>query len=165
MNKEKKAVRFGFVDALIILLVLAVVGGGLWFFFGSMIFDDGYDAKITYEVRLTAIKSEFTSRIQYGDDVYDSVYGEFIGTVAKVRTEPYTEQVLNKATGEFEKTVKSGYYNVYITIDATARYSDKEHTYFAADTEIKVGKPIDVRLQNFCASGYCTSLAKAEMGA
>ena len=164
MNKEKRSVRFGLIDVIIILLVLAVIGAGLWFFFGSMIFNDGYEAKITYEVRLTEIKSEFTSRIQWGDSVYDSVYGELIGTVSKVRTEQYTEQVLDKSTGEFVNTVKSGYYNVYITIDATARYSEKEHAYYAAETEIKVGKAMSVRLQDFSGVGYCIALENAQKG-
>ena len=159
-NTDNKNVRFSGVDALIILVVAVILVGVGWYFFGDALFDDSDNVRISYAVRLTNVKSELTSHIHYGDAVYDSVYGELIGTVEKVRTEQYTEQVMNKSTGELVNSVKAGYYNIYITVNTTAKFSN--NTYYAADTEIRVGEAVYLRLPDFCGSGFCTALAVAD---
>ena len=154
--------RFGFADLLILLLIAVFVGGGFWFFLSGRLLGAGEEVNISYEVRLTGVRSELTSRVNYGDKVYDPVYGEYVGVVEKVRTEQYTEQVLNKSTGELVNAVKGGYYNMYITVNATAEY--KDNAYYISTSEIRVGERAYLRLPNFCGEGYCTALTQTAGG-
>jgi hypothetical protein len=155
MNKNTKKVRFGLVDALILLLAVSIVAFGVWFFFENKIFDGGDDVKIRYEIKLTDIRSELTSHIHIGDSVYDGTYGEHVGVVENVRHEQYTEQIVDKDTGEPVNAVKAGYYNVYVTVVSSAKYKDS--TYSVADTQIRVGELLYLRLPDFSGNGYCTS--------
>ncbi len=162
MAANTKKGRFGFADVLILLLVAALIGGGVWIFLSGRIYDEGKEVNITYEVRLTEVRSELTSHANYGDKVYDPVYGEYIGVVEKVRTEQYTEQVLDKTTGKLVNAVKGGYYNVYITVSAVAEY--KESAYYLSGSEIRVGERVYLRLPDFCGEGFCTSLSQSTGG-
>lgn len=157
MNNDNKKGRFGIADVFIILLVLAVLGGGIWFFIGDSLFDGGDEYEVSYEVRLTNIRSEMIDHIHVGDKVFDGVYNEPVGEVTNVSYEAYTEQVLDKNTGELVNAQKEGYYNIYITIKATAKYSD--NSYVVADTALRVGEQMHLHLPDFCGSGYCTSFA------
>ena len=160
MNKENKKGRFGIADVFIMLLVLAVLGAGFWFFIGDSLFEGGDVYEVSYEVRLTDIKGEMIEHIHVGDKVFDGVYNDPVGTVASVSYEAHTEQVLDKNTGELVNAHKEGYYNIYITVNATAKYSG--NSYFVADTAIRVGEHINLHLPDFCGSGYCTSFALAD---
>lgn len=162
MAMTGKKGRFGLADIIIILLVFALVGGGAFYYFGGYLFGSGEDVQITYEVRLTKVRSELTSHVNYGDKVWDSVYGEYLGTVEKVRTEQYTEQLVDKSTGELKNAVVGGYYNMYITVNATAEY--KGGLYYLADSEIRVGEGVYLRLADFCGEGYCTALIAQKGG-
>ena len=95
IGKKKK---IGLADVLILLLIIAIIGVGVVFYFSGHFFGSGEAAQITYEVRVTKVRSELTSHVNYGDKVWDSVYGEYIGAVGKVRTEQNTEQVVDRAT-------------------------------------------------------------------
>ena len=162
--KEKK-VGFGIADVFIILLVLAIVGGVVWFFVGSELFDNSASEEIRYVVRLTKIRDELVSEgknLQVGDGVYDGAYGEYIGKIESVVVKPHTEQLLNKETGELVDAQMQGYSDVYLTITATVKW--KDHSYFSGDTEIKVGERIDIRLVEFCGQGFFTSVSKVDGG-
>ncbi len=157
MNKKEKKIRFGFADVVIILLALSAVTAAVWLFAVVPYFDGGVDTKLSYEVRVTNLRSEITSHIKLGDKVYDGVYGEAIGTVEDIRVEQYTEQVLDKSIGELVNAVKAGYYNVYIKVNTTAK--QKDNAYFVAENEIRVGESVSLHLPDFCAEGYCTAFA------
>ena len=156
MNGKKG--RFGIADVIIVLMVIALIGGGLVYYFGDYLFNQSEIVDVTYEVRVTRVRSELTSHVNYGDKVWDSVYGKYVGNVEKVRTEQYTEQVMDKSTGELKNAVVGGYYNMYITVSAKAEY--KDGVYFLSDSEIRVGESVFLRLADFCAEGYCTQLQK-----
>ena len=164
-KRKAKKVGFGIADVLIILLILALAGGAVWFFFGSEFFDSGKTEEISYEVRLSAVREELVSdgtKIKVGDTVYDGAYGENIGKIQSVLVKPHTVQLLDQNTGELTDATKPGYCDVYITVTATVK--KKDHSYYANDTEIKVGETIDLRLVDFCGHGYFTSVSEAEGG-
>lgn len=152
MNIDKKKAKFSIVDLVIVLLLLGMAFLMLKYFVFDSLFDEGENVGVTYEIRLQNIKSEMTNHIKYGDSVYDGVYGEHIGKVEKVRTEQHTEAVYNNTTGQYNNAVKSGYYDVYITVVCDA--VSTSDTYYVADVELRVGEPMSVRLPDFCGSGY-----------
>ena len=160
---NEKKVGFGIADVLIILLVLALVGGAAWFFFGSALIEYSNKEQIQYEVRLTDVRDELVPYIKTGDVVYDGTYGEKIGKVESVRTEVHTIPLLNKETDELVNAPKSGYSDVYITITVTAQ--QKDFSYYVNDTKIKVGELVNLRLVDFCGQGYCTTVSKVKGGA
>lgn len=162
MSTNNKKVRFGFADVLIILLVIALVGGGVWYFFSGTLLGSGEDVTVTYEVRLTGIRNELTSHINIGDKVFDPVYGKYIGVIDKYEHPQHTEQVLDKETGELKEVVKAGYYDLYITVRADVKLRD--NAYYAQDSEIRVGESVYLRTADFCGEGYCTALAQIKGG-
>ena len=162
MTANNKKVRFGFADVLIILLVVALAGGGFWYFFGGSLFGSGESVAVTYEVRITGIRNELTDNLKVGDKVYDPVYGEYIGEIVKYEHPQHTEQVLNKTTGELERSVKGGYYDLYITVRADVELRD--NVYYVNDSELRVGQSVYLRTADFCGEGYCTALTEVKGG-
>ena len=162
MATNNKKVRFGFADVFIILLVVALVGGGFWYFFGGDLLGSGEDVTVTYEVRITGIRSELTSHINVGDKVFDPVYGEYVGVIEKYEHPEHAEQVLNKDTGTLEQVPKKGYYDLYITVRADAEL--KDNAYYVKDSEIRVGQSVYFRTADFCGEGYCTALSEIKGG-
>lgn len=150
--------RFGVADVLMIICVIALIGCGLAYYFGDSLIGSSEIVDITYEVRVTKVRSELTSHVNYGDKVWDSVYGEYVGTVEKVRTEQYTEQLVDKNTGELKNAIVGGYYNMYITVNAKAEY--KGGVYYISESELRVGESVFLRLSDFCAEGYCTQFTR-----
>ena len=162
MTMNKKRVGFGFADVLIILLVLALAGGGFWYFFGGQLLNSGEDATISYEVRITGVKNELTTKVAVGDKVYDPVYGGYIGVIEKYEHSQHTEQILNEETGKLENAVRGGYYDLYITVKAEAK--SKDNVYYINDSAIRVGESMYFRTADFCGEGYCTELTLIEGG-
>ena len=125
---EKKA-KFTAIDAIIILVILAVIVVGA-----------------------IKILPSFTNGSEKGDDVTISLTEKDGGVVKNVESKPAETMVYNSIDGTYSNEVIEGKYDVYVTIEADTDVSDLAIK--AGGTAVKVGAEIPVRGKGYASTGY-----------
>lgn len=168
MEKTNKKHKFNAVDALLLILILAIIGAAAFFLIissGVLSKGDG-DGKITleYEVEFRTVRNEFSEiileRWKEGDKVTDASMGDEIGELVSVRVE---DAVFfgNDMTGEGGKLVAYDYpnhCNITMVIRTTAGIGEFERYVLDEDYDLSVGSAVYVRLPYFTYTGYCTRI-------
>ena len=164
MNETKKA-RFNFIDALIILVILAIIGAAVY-----LIVMDRHTNRsanlgnVDYVVRISGASEEALAFITVGDTVKDSVSGEVMGIIRAVRTEKttYYGTYAKKADDGTYALTKSQYpdrYDVYVTISANATI-DARGIYYLGTTKLLTGSAVYFKVPSFAAVSYVTEVYK-----
>ena len=136
---EKKA-KFTAIDAIIILVILAVIVVGAIKILPS--FTSGSEKE----------KEDFANAITIGDDVTISLTEKDGGVVKNVESKPAVTMVYNSIDGTYSNEVIEGKYDVYVTIEADTDVSDLAIK--AGGTAVKVGAEIPVRGKGYASTGY-----------
>lgn len=104
MKKQKSTYRFNFVDVLLILLVVGVIGGVYYFISGKNSTNAGFGnaakQKVEYVIEIKTLDKDFVDKINVGDKVYETVKHGFIGTVKDIEIAPAWSITTNDLTGE-----------------------------------------------------------------
>ena len=140
---EKKA-KFTAIDAIIILVILAVIVVGAIKILPS--FTSGSEKE---KVDFT---EDFANAITIGDDVTISLTEKDGGVVKNVESKPAVTMVYNSIDGTYSNEVIEGKYDVYVTIEADTDVSDLAIK--AGGTAVKVGAEIPVRGKGYASTGY-----------
>ena len=141
---EKKA-KFTAIDAIIILVILAVIVVGAIKILPS--FTNGSEKeKVDFTVMVQNKDEDFANAITVGDDVKDG------GVVKNVESKPAVTMVYNSIDGTYSNEVIEGKYDVYVTIEADTDVSDLAIK--AGSTAVKVGAEIPVRGKGYASTGY-----------
>ena len=158
MSKAK--IRFNLMDALILLVALAVIALLLYVFVfsetSSVQSAAAEQYELTYVVEVTGIEEEFAEMIAVGDTAIDSSKKMHIGTVTAVEVQPYTHMGTNLHEGTLVLNPVDDYVNLYITIRADATLEGISYTISGYD--IYVGKGVNLAFSDIVCSGYCISL-------
>ncbi len=163
MIQEKKKVRFNFIDAIIIIVILAVIGAAVLLITGDMKQSRSTsDGKIEFEVRITQVDEKNLSLIKVGDTVKDSSTGKVIGTIVNVETKK-SVYYGNTAISEngvltLPQTEYADQYDVYILISAEAN-KDSRGIYSIGSTRIVIGSPVYFKVPSFAAVSYITEFS------
>ena len=165
----KKKRRFNFVDFLLILLILALIGGAVYLFSSGEIlrqFRSEQTGTISYTVEIIGVHEDYLDLIVKGDAVGNAVSKNSLGTVESVDysikqtelgyAESDKEDSLNPYVGVLNE--HSDRYNVLVTITAQGEYIP-EDGYYINGTRIAVGEALSLRFPNFVCEGHCISLA------
>ena len=136
---EKKA-KFTAIDAIIILVILAVIVVGAIKILPS--FTNGSEKE----------DEDFANAITVGDDVTISLTEKDGGVVKNVESKPAVTMVYNSIDGTYSNEVIEGKYDVYVTIEADTDVSDLAIK--AGSTAVKVGAEIPVRGKGYASTGY-----------
>lgn len=161
-NVQKKR-RFNVVDFLLIVLVLAIIGGVIYLFLpGSVIRNMGSSTSgsLSYTVELKGVDSVYLNKIKENDIVVDSVSKTTIGTVTAVDyNTKYTVLEYTEKDGQYEGVLADypDRYNVLVTITTTAEYTPKKG-YSVSGCRIAVGEALNLRFPDFAYEGHCISL-------
>ena len=164
MNETKKA-RFNFIDAIIILVILAVIGAAVYLIaVESRVNRSANMGNIDYVVRISGVSEDALSFISVGDAVKDSVSGETMGIIRTVRTEKtrYYGSVAKKNADGSYTLPKSEYpdrYDVYVTISANAT-EDARGIYYIGTTKILTGSAVYFKVSSFASVSYITDVYK-----
>ena len=143
---EKKA-KFTAIDAIIILVILAVIVVGAIKILPS--FTSGSEKE---KVDFTNKDEDFANAITIGDDVTISLTEKDGGVVKNVESKPAVTMVYNSIDGTYSNEVIEGKYDVYVTIEADTDVSDLAIK--AGGTAVKVGAEIPVRGKGYASTGY-----------
>ena len=176
MIKQKSKFRFNFIDVLLIVLIVLIIGIAYYFLSGknnainkskSLDLNDG--SVVQYVVELNEIDKDFIKYINVGDVVFDTYTETNIGEIVNVTVAPAWKTTTNLETGETKKTeypvlnpdaeseadFMYDYYNVRVTIQADMEYTGS--SYAVNDYSVVVGSLIDFQLNDFAGQGYCIS--------
>ena len=151
---EKKA-KFTAIDAIIILVILAVIVVGAIKILPS--FTSGSEKeKVDFTVMVQNKDEDFANAITIGDDVTISLTEKDGGVVKNVESKPAVTMVYNSIDGTYSNEVIEGKYDVYVTIEADTDVSDLAIK--AGGTAVKVGAEIPVRGKGYASTGYVESV-------
>ena len=146
---EKKA-KFTAIDAIIILVILAVIVVGA---IKILPFTSGSEKeKVDFTVMVQNKDEDFANAITIGDDVTISLTEKDGGVVKNVESKPAETMVYNSIDGTYSNEVIEGKYDVYVTIEADTDVSDLAIK--AGGTAVKVGAEIPVRGKGYASTGY-----------
>lgn len=153
-KKENRSRRFTVLDGIIILLILAVIGVGIYFIAADKApVSSETTVPITFTVELKGIKDAYTGNIRVGDTVIDSVTKKTIGTVAAVETLPHTEYIVNQESGVIEEKTYPGQATVLLTVSGDAVLGALGYT--IDGYRVAIGVLHYLQLPQFLGSGYC----------
>ena len=163
MNQDKTKARFNFVDAIIIVIIVAVVGAAIYLIAtGNQEARKTENGNISYTVRISAVDETYLSFIKEGETVKDSASGKILGTIESIRTEK------TKFYGDTAIPSENGYtissaeypdkYDVYVTITAMSD-SDKRDIHYVSGNRILVGSTIYFKVPSFVSVSYITDFS------
>ena len=153
--------KFGFVDIIIVLLVVALCIAGY-----SIISDkEGTStANITdveFTVELKQLTEEEAALFQNGDDVYDSLKGGYFGKVVDVKKNIAKSVAANTADGTYSIEEYPDRYDVYVTVHGTPTSVTEGNIMFASQ-KVKVGTRMYIKSKNYVGIGYAVGVKFAQ---
>ena len=161
---QKRKWRFNFVDALILLAIVAAVLALLYVFVwsenSSVRSISGNMVKVTYVVEINGLEEDFKDTIKVGAKVTDSSKKMTIGTVASVETQDYYYLGSNVLEDKLVLNAVDDLITQYITVEAEATLDNI--TYSIDGYPIDVGQLVYMMFPEMVCSGYCISLDVAE---
>ncbi len=157
--------RFNIIDALIIIVIAAIIAVAAFF----LLRDKPEEVKedtvtIEYVVEFRKVRDEFKDNITEGDTVIDSVAKYYIGEVVDVNSGP---AVFTNGNSIYEGKAVVGTYPGYSDIRATvvceAVIGGNGRYVLSGGYSVSVGSRVDVRTPNYNGTGYCISLRESEV--
>lgn len=167
-STKKKSKKFNFVDFLVIILILAIVGTGIYLLSPASFLKNlqsGKEGTLIYTIEIKGVDSEYLAKIEENDAVIDSVTKVSLGTVTTVdRNTKHSvfecrESTENPGTYEGVFAEYPDQYDVIVTITADAEYVPQSG-YFVNHRRIAVGEKISLRFPNYVGEGYCISMIR-----
>lgn len=161
---QKRKTGFNIIDALIIILVVAV-GLAAYFLFFRQEENTPEEIKletsrVRYVLQINELPADYADNISVGESVIDYGTHTSAGDVVAVDFENYVYVGHNKTTGEQVLTPVEDYVNLYITVEGDATVYDQ--TYYVSDTSLYIGKRLDMMMPDLFCTGYVISLETVE---
>ncbi len=159
-NNPKR--KFNILDFLLILLIITTVAITIV----SVIRSNpnkisGGDKDITYTIRCEMIDGSLTDNIAVGDNIYDDVTNQLLGTVTKVETE-VVKAVDLSSSGLLKPLVDTNKVNITLTV--SAKVWDRDGIYSIDNYRIAAGKQISFHSENISVTGSCLLITDTENG-
>ena len=163
-NKIAKKSKFNFIDAIIIVLALAMIAALIYFFtVGNVSKTSGSDKTVIYTLKIPGVNADYLSLLKENDVITDSSSGNKLGTVKEVR---YKNALFVGDTvaddGKGGKVVShseyDNLYDVYVTLYVTATLDSRGIAYVGT-SKILVGSPFYVRDGSFAKKAFCTDFS------
>ena len=168
MVQQRKKARFNFIDAAILLCILAVIGILVYLVIGIIREPRALsNGKMEFDVRISNVDESSLALIKEGDTVKDSVTGTVLGTIVGVRSEKSQyygkvaveeEGILTLATTDYENQ-----YDVYVKISSDA-LKDERGIHTIGNTRIVIGSPVYFKVPSFTSVSYITEFSTRAPG-
>ncbi len=166
-NKKK---GLNFVDFLLILIVIAIIGG-IVYMFSPISFlkkaTSAVEGTLDYTIEIRNVDVSFIDNIKENDIVIDSVSKNTLGTVSAVdHNTKYAElgyQIVEQEQEKYEGFMMEypDRYNVIVTITANANYIAGQG-YDVNNCRIAVGEKLYLRFSDYVCEGYCVYVTPTE---
>lgn len=158
-NNARKRVKFNFIDAILIFIIISIVFVLASYFLPGISnrLAGNEEVTIEYVIEFQCVDNEFVTNIKPNDVVYDASQNYNIGTVKTVENDNYNTLVYDENTGVAEFKQHFDFKNITVTIMSTAIYVEDEG-YVINGQRIAVGKQFNLRFPEFSGSGYCVDM-------
>ena len=158
---RKTKIKFNLMDALILVVIAAVVLALLYIFVWSEqrsadSLGSGSSTRVSYVIEVTGLHKDYADLISVGDKPIDSSIKTARGTVTALETRNYYYTGTNLHDATMVLSSVENYVSLYITIEADALLDN--FTYTVNGGEIYVGKLVYLSFDDIVCSGYCIAL-------
>ena len=163
-KSDKKVKRkFNFIDFLIVLVLIAVIGSLIYAFSPWTNIEKLWannQTELTYFVEIKDVSPEYIDMIKSGDTVINSVTKNSLGTVEEVTNveNAYVYDYVpedGKMTCVILENPKK--YNITLKITTLADYNEGIG-YSVNGCRVAIGEMLNLRLPTYTCSGYCTQI-------
>lgn len=142
------------LNAFLLLAVLLLLAVFLYAAKPRMLFRS--NAEITYSVRFTMVREEYTHDLHEGDHALDAVRKTGIGTVTAYELSPALTETYSQKENRMRMTEYPHHVTLTLAIRTPARLTERGYT--VAGTPLSIGQKIAVRLPNFVGEGIVTAI-------
>ncbi len=159
VKETKKRWKINFFDIVIIILVIALAAGFLYFRSSRQAADDSTMVDITYELELNDLNENTQGMIKEGDVLIDKVKRFEIGEVQSVEFVPFERQVEDIENGQIVSSEVPDRVSARITLKVPCQDNGATLT---ADSgfEIRIGKSVSVLGAGYSGAGYITGIER-----
>ncbi|MEA4831864.1 MAG: DUF4330 domain-containing protein [Oscillospiraceae bacterium] len=160
-TKSGRQYSFNIVDALLIVVVLCIIAGGIYFFVIRK--TNGTEAvRLEYTLEIPIQKKEFDGAVKTGDMLINTVAKDIIGTVVAVKYENATSATtnLNDGTMHVVQYPEGVYSKLIMTIRSDAKRENG--MLYIQTVNIAVGKSISFRTQAYIGTALCTGVREID---
>ncbi len=171
MGISQKKRRFNVVDAVIIIMIAAVIAVAVLFFRTDIFRNDGGEndgglsgvlVPVEYEIQFRGIRDEFADNFIVGDNVVDTVKHVKLGQIIAVDVTDAVYVGSNLLTGELVSSDYPGYSDVTVTVSVNAAVGDDGRYYIGGEYDLSVGTLVAMRTPNYTGTAYCTQIRQLE---
>lgn len=155
-GKHKEARHFNFLDIFIIVIVVAVIGGG-WFAYRNYTQNQQanmYDAE--YQVEIKGVEQSFVDAITKGDALRESIKGNALGTVVDIAATPATNVNTDYLNGRFVEVPVPNKLDLVLKIRSKAVMTEQSIT--VGGLTIKIGQRLYVKGKGYANQGYILNI-------
>lgn len=157
--KEKKG-KFNIFDALLILLILAVIAGGVFFFLrkntSTATDANTKETPIHYTIRYRMISDQLHVVLQTGDTVYFTAHKTVAGKIVSVSAMQTETSEFSMNENMYVTAPYPGYTDYYVTIEAMAEKVNNVYT--IDNNSIAVGNTLYMRTDAFASEATIWSV-------
>ena len=156
--------KFNWIDAVIILLVVAVGIGGVWFLKGRQAQQTANtnNVKIYVTVEMTKITEEVAKSYKVGEKVTLGTTNVDTGVVTDVEYFPYTEDLEDYQNGVFKTAEFEGLYTANITMAVDGTETDTLIS--SPNEEYRIGESFVFHGKGFAGDGFIVGLTTEKEG-
>lgn len=158
MDKKGNKGKLNIIDGLILLLLIGIIGtGAVAYRYVTNVGHASDGGKIVqYDIELAGKEKFVVDAIQVGDEVKDSVRGNYLGRIVNIQVLPATQIATNSAEGKFVKALIPDKFDVVITLEANGVVTPNRVS--AEGVEIKIGKEMFVKGKGYGSQGFVTGI-------
>ncbi|PHV71278.1 hypothetical protein CS063_06195 [Sporanaerobium hydrogeniformans] len=138
MDKNGKLLgKLNIIDLLALLVVIVLVGGGFYRFYGKMAAETSTPATIEYVMEVNNIRQFTVDALQRKGDIFTQKTKLNGGTIINVESVPYV-QAATMPNGTVVKAEVPDRYTAYVTVRTEGRSGERVYL-DSSNTEIYVG--------------------------
>ncbi len=161
-TKAVKKHKFNAIDAVILIVIAAVIGAAVFFFVTGEFGGASDTVTLEYVVEIRTIRDDYVDNFKIGEQIIDSVARFNLGKIVAIEVEPATFNGNDLTTGTLKVYEYPEHSDVTLTVVAEARLGENGRYIVGDGFDISVGTAVYMRLPNYTGVGYCTHFREME---
>lgn len=150
-NKGQLFGKVNIIDLLIIIVIISVIGGGIYKFTTlDNLLSEGELKELSLTMEIPSERDGLFESIQKGDIIYDSIRGSEFGIVESKSRKAHKELIVNQE-GFVEYTEIPGLYDIEIQVKSPSKVTDDGIV--IGTTPIYIGSSIRIRSSLYVFTG------------
>jgi len=155
-DEKKKGTRFTFIDALLILVVMALAAFVCLYFINQNKSSTEIEGNVRYALKINYLDNDSTAKLAAGDMLYDKSGTVFIGKIKSITTVPSVYSYIPEGSRESETAYYPDKSDITVLVEIYAQSNGIK--YEADDFEFYVGKEIEFRTKKISLFGKCIAV-------